>query len=309
MLIFCSGLIIGSATAQTEEEEKKKPEKVVIEVGSGGITIVNEEGDTTQIILKSNGKNEKENEGLSEEEIRSSWKIDLGDDSLEYKDDGQTVERKKKIKTGVSQNANWSGIDFGVGLLTRPDFSTGFESTTYLDFDPARSWTINFNFFEHYFGIVKSNVGFVTGVGFNWSHFGYRKNFTFDYGNDTIVGALDSTRNYRKNRIRAMYLQVPALIQFNIPGKYGQDFHLSVGVVGGVRIGSQLKQKFTEGSIESKNKVRGGNYYFSPFKADAMARLGYGDWGAFVSYNLVPLFDKAVVEPVHNFAFGLMYNF
>jgi hypothetical protein len=316
LLLLC-GLVGLNATAQ--EEEKKKPEKVVIEIGKGGVTIVNAEGDTTQIILKTTGLSQEE---LEEEEIEGSLEeieralegaLEELENALEEMEDTMECNVQKdsyrKIGTGIFQEANWSGIDFGVGILTRPDYSTGFSATPYLDFDPARSWTINFNFYEHYFGIVKDRVGIVTGLGLNWSHFGYNKNYTFDYSNDTIVGVLDSTRNYRRNRIRAMYLQAPLLIQFNVPGKNGSNFHLSAGVVGGVRIGSQLKQKFTEGSVSSKNKVRGGNYYFNPFKLDAMLRMGIGDWGIFASYNLIPLFNTNVVEPVHNVAFGLSYNF
>jgi hypothetical protein len=306
LFLWC-GLIGLNLTAQ--EEEKKKPEKVVIEIGKGGVIIVNEEGDTTQIIMKIPGMNEMEEEDLSDDEIRESWKIETSNDSLVLENQDNTKKKSKEIKTGISQNANWLGIDFGVGILTRPDYSTGFSATPYLDYDPARSWTINFNFYEHYFGIVKDRVGIVTGLGLNWSHFGYNKNYTFDYSNDSIVGILDSTRNYRRNRIRATYLQTPLLIQFNVPGKNSSNFHLSAGVVLGVRVGSQLKQKFTQGSIESKNKVRGGQYYFNPFKLDAMLRMGLGDWGIFASYNLIPLFNPNIIEPVHNVAFGLSYNF
>jgi hypothetical protein len=82
-----------------------------------------------------------------------------------------------------------------------------------------------------------------------------------------------------------------------------------MGVVGGVRIGSRLTQRYIQNSEEFNIKDKRGQYFFNPFKADATIRLGYSDFGAFVSYNLIPLFNTNVVEPVHNLSFGLMLNF
>ena len=271
------------ATGLGWSQETEKNEKITVEIGNRGIKVINHQsGDSTNIDVN----------------------VIIGDEERE----------EKKLKTGLSNKSNWSGFDFGVGMLFRPDWSNDFANQPYLDFDPAKSWTFNLNLFEHYFGIAgknRENVGFVTGLGLNFSHFGYNRNYTIVYDADSIHGFVDPNRNYSRNRLRAAYLQIPALLQFNIPaGRNTRDnFHLSMGVVGGVRIGSRLRQRYIENATEFKIRERRGQYFFNPFKADATVRLGYKDFGVFATYNLVPLFDSRVVEPVHNLSFGLMLNF
>lgn len=280
-LVLLAGFVL--ATAQVTGQEN---EKITVEIGSRGIKVINHQsGDSTQIDVKIGMDDEPENN-----------------------------REKSTPKTGISKNANWSSFDFGVGMLFTPEWENSFSSQPYLDFDPAKSWTFNLNFFEHYFGLLgkeKQNVGLVTGLGFNLSHFGYKRNYTIVYDADSIHGFADPNRNYSRNRLRATYLQVPALLQINFPASKNskENFHLSMGVVGGVRIGSRLTQRYIENANQFKIKDKRGQHFFNPFKADATVRIGYGDFGAFVSYNLVPLFETSVVEPVHNLSFGLMLNF
>ena len=274
-LIILAGFVLASGLGFAQKQEKvivkvvKKSEQIV----------VNENGDTTVVVL--------------EEEV------DVADND----------PRDKPLKTGISKNANWSGLDVGVNMLFTPDWAVNFSDTPHLNFDPAKSWTFNLNFFEHYFSLYKDNVGIVTGLGVNISHFGYRGNYTVNYDADSIFGFVDQTRSYSRNRLRASYLQVPLLFQINLGAKGENNFSLAMGVVGGVRVGSRLRQKFVQNNESFDIKEKRGQYFFNSFKADATVRLGYGDWGAFASYNLVPLFDKNVVSPVHNLSFGLMFNF
>lgn len=280
-LVFLAGFVLAAAQVMSQESEK-----ITVEIGSKGIKVVNHKtGDSTNVEVNVNLDDEPEEE-----------------------------KKEKKIKTGLQKTANWSSFDFGVGMLYRPDWTNDFANQPYLDFDPAKSWTFNLNIFEHYFGLLgrnKENVGLVTGLGFNFSHFGYNGNYTINYAADSLFGFVDPDRKYSRNRLRAAYLQVPALLQFNIPaGKNKSDnFHLSMGVVGGVRIGSRLGQRFIENSNEVNIKEKQGEYFFNSFKADATVRLGYGDFGFFASYNLIPLFKTNVVEDVRNLSFGLMMNF
>lgn len=279
-LIVFAGFVLASGFSYAQKEEK-----IVIKVVKNNEEIqINENGDTTIVIV--------------EEEVEI------------FNSGSGSPKSDKPLKTGVSNKANWSGFDMGVSILFTPDWQSGFSDTPHLDFDPAKSWTFNLNFFEHYFSIAGDNFGLVTGLGANWSHFGYSRNYTINYDADSIHGFVDPDRRYSKNRIRAAYLQIPLLFQINLKGKKSsENFHLSFGVVGGVRVGSQLKQRYLENSNSFKIKEKRGQYFFNPFKADATVRLGYGDWGAFASYNLVPLFDQNVVSPVHNLSFGLMFNF
>ena len=280
-LVFLAGFLLATGQIMAQANEK-----VTIEIGSEGVKVINHKtGDSTFV--------EAPNRGHEDEPEK---------------------DEDKKVKTGISNKANWSSFDFGVGMLYRPDWTNNFNNQPYLDFDPAKSWTFNLNIFEHYFGLLgkeKQNVGIVTGLGFNFSHFGYNNNYTISYDADSISGIVDDTRKYSRNRLRAADLQLPLLMQFNSPS--GKDksgnFHLSAGVVGGIRIGSRLRQRYIENDNEFDIKDKRGDFFFNSFKADATVRVGYGDFGVFASYNLIPLFRTTVVEDVRNVSFGLMMNF
>jgi hypothetical protein len=279
-------VILGFLLAVINPSAGQENEKIIVEIGSKGIKVINQKtGDSTNVEVN----------------------VSMGDGF-------DNLKSEKKYKTAISKNANWSSFDFGVNVLFRPDWTNDFAKQPYLDFDPAKSWTFNFNVFEHYFGIAgkeRQNFGLVTGLGFNLSHFGYNRNYTIVYDADSIHGFVDPNKNFSRNRLRAAYLQVPALLQFNIPAgqKNSDNFHVSLGVVGGVRIGSRLRQRYIENSSEFNIKEKRGQYFFNSFKTDAIIRLGYKDFGVFAGYNLIPLFDTRVVEPVHNLSFGLMLNF
>jgi hypothetical protein len=278
-LIVFAGFVLASGFSYSQKEEK-----IVIKVVKNNEEIqINENGDTTVVVV--------------EEEVEI------------FNSASGTPKSDKPLKTGISNKANWSGFDMGVSMLFTPERTNDFSATPHLDFDPAKSWTFNLNFFEHFFSIYKNGFGVVTGLGVNMSHFGYRGNYTVNYDADSIYGFVDQTRNYSRNRLRASYLQVPLLLQINMPTKSGENFHLSYGFVGGVRIGSRLRQKYIENNQSFDIKEKRGQYFFNSFKADATIRFGYGDWGAFVNYSVIPVFDQSVVDPVNNFSFGLMFNF
>jgi len=56
--------------------------------------------------------------------------------------------------------------------------------------------------------------------------------------------------------------------------------------------------------------VQRGDYNLSPFKLDLTARLGYGSFGAFATYNLIPVFeDSATANKAHSLTAGITLNF
>jgi hypothetical protein len=202
--------------------------------------------------------------------------------------------------------AHWSGLDIGVGMVVNSSFGTSFPNQQFLETDPASSWTFNINLFEHYFPIAKHNFGFVSGIGFNASHFGFKRNnnVQFDYFNDTITAFQDTIWNYSRNRLRAGYLQVPVLFQINTSADYTKNFHIAFGLLAGVRLGSDLKRKSTTNGERYTYSER-GSFFLNPFKLDGTLRIGYRNWGAFASYNFIPLFDKNITDRAHVLSFGL----
>ena len=87
-----------------------------------------------------------------------------------------------------------------------------------------------------------------------------------------------------------------------------KSFYLAAGVIGGVRLASKIKR---EGEIDGKEfqQKNKGVYGLNSFKLDGTVRLGYGSWGAFASYSLLPLFEVTKTVEVYPLTFGLSLNF
>jgi hypothetical protein len=67
--------------------------------------------------------------------------------------------------------------------------------------------------------------------------------------------------------------------------------HLAFGVVGGYRLGGNLKQVYYVNDKKYRNKVR-DDFNLNDYKVSATARLGYGNYTFFGEYNLTGMFKN-----------------
>jgi hypothetical protein len=84
------------------------------------------------------------------------------------------------------------------------------------------------------------------------------------------------------------------------------SFHLSAGVVGGLRIGTHTKTVYNG---NNKNKEREA-FYLNSFRGDALVTIGWGKLNLYASYSLVPLFKDGKGPELYPFNVGLqLLNF
>jgi hypothetical protein len=208
-----------------------------------------------------------------------------------------------------SNEAHWSGIDLGMNVNTNGSGSDKFGNYTYWENDPLKSFYLNVNFAEKKIKIIKEYVGITTGLGFNFNQIGFTNNFVIaDSTSPDTLSGFYSTTNYSKNKLRAAYLQIPLMLEFNTNKDNDKGVYLAAGVIGAVRIASRTKRVYEEDGRTVKEKAK-GTYGLNPFKLDATARIGYDSWGAFVNYSIIPLFDNDKTTAVHPISFGLSYSF
>lgn len=223
-------------------------------------------------------------------------------------DSSEVSDRKKKKDEGYSNDGHWAGVEFGVTTLMNPQFQTSFPTAPQWENDPAKSFYWNFNIMDHRFNLYRDRVGITTGLGLNLTRIGIKGNYVLFDNADSLFAIKDTVNNYSKNKLRATYLQIPLLFEFNTSSDEDKSFWLTAGVVGGVRIGSSTKRKIEKGTFESKEKIK-GVYGLNPFKLDATVRMGYSNWGIFASYALIPMIDTDKTVAVHPLTFGLTMNF
>ena len=273
------------------EEEAQEGEVIITE---GQITIIEEgegEPDTTKMKV-----------GNKEIIIITHPNEDF---DLDSEDDSEDESPKRKRKS----DAHWAGVDLGFTMLMNDNFNTGFATTPYWKNDPARSIVWNLNLLEHKFNFGTPFVGLTTGVGFSFTSVAFRDGYIINSSADSLFAVLDTVNTYSKNKLKASYLTIPLLLEFNTNTNTDKNFYLAAGVVGGVRMTSKIKRngEFADGKeFEEREK---GTYSLSPFKLDAALRMGYGSFGVFANYSLLPLFESGKTVEVYPLTFGLSLNF
>jgi hypothetical protein len=217
-------------------------------------------------------------------------------------EDGEEKDHKS------SHDGHWAGVDFGVNMLTNGNFKSDFPNSPQWENDPGKSFYWNLNLFDHRFNIYREYIGITTGLGLNFNQIGLKNNYILNENADSIWVYSDTINKYSKNKLRATYIQVPLLLEFNTNADEDKSFYFAAGVIGGIRIASSVKRKLDQSGVDAKEKIKGA-YGLNAFKLDGTVRMGYSDWGVFANYSLLPLFDTKKTDEVYPLTFGLTYNF
>jgi hypothetical protein len=280
--------------ASAQEPEKadtsfKTTPSVSLKVGDDGLEVKgqNEDGsytDTTRIELKN-----------SYITIVSKSESDQEDD-----DDGGDWSKPKYKLTW------WNGIDLGVNGILNEDYGSNLSDdplSGMLEPKLGSSRYIALNMVQVKGRIVKDYVGIVSGLtiqSYNWKFSGSNE---LNLNSDTMITPTVG-KNVSKNKLRATYIGIPVLLEFNTSLDPKKAFHITAGVVGKVRIGNMYKQKYSLDGNDSKASLK-GDLGLNRWAADATLRIGYRRLTFFGQVGLLPLFDNDNTQDVYPFAVGL----
>ena len=272
-----------SLTAQVTEPIKAQEGTVTIDTLRQTITVDNG-GDTTRIKL---GK--------------KTIVIIEDDDDEERGDDDERGDRTRE--------GHWAGFGINTNGFLNADgkIATG-DAAGFLELDHARSIGFNFNLVEKRFPIFREYVGLTTGLGIQWNRFALKNNVDVMVSADSTYGVENTTVDYKKNVLRSTYLQIPLLLEITTNKDNDKAWHISAGVVGGIRIGSSLKTKWEDAGKTNKVRVK-SNYNLNPFEAHATAIVGYGDISLYVNYGLTQVFEKDKGPNYAPVSAGILVNF
>jgi hypothetical protein len=270
------------------EKDGASTEKDTVKIKLGNMNIVVIED------KEKNGKSKKNQERkiIIDQEI----KIDDKDKKL------KEIKLKDSDKSG---EAYWAGLSYGMnGMLNSSRNFTTSNDADFLQFDYAKSYEIQFNFAEKRFPIFKEYIGVSTGLGLKWNRFTLENNSIQLNYNDTLLFSSPNSNQYKRSTLRSAYLQAPLLLEFSSNKDQDKAWHFSVGLVGGLRIGSSWRTK--TGNDVSNIK---GDFNFRPFTASAVAIIGYDDVSLYLNYGLTNLFDENAAPQTKLVSAGVMVNF
>jgi len=204
---------------------------------------------------------------------------------------------------------HWAGIELGINGFSNPDYSMYSASENgFLDNDLFRSNVLNLNILQYSKGIQqnRNNIGLVAGIGLCLQS--YRLDNKTTISTDQDLKIFPETQFYeanQKSKLSSVYLEVPLLIEFQIPiGHSANRIYFSTGLTGAKRLETHTKVKYRKNGKREKLKSP-GDYSIQDYKVAATFRIGYRSVNLFTTYDLVPLFDDRKGPVLYPFSFGV----
>lgn len=226
-------------------------------------------------------------------------------------------------------NGHWAGIELGWNGWVNEDFNMTYPANQqYLNLNNARSLMINFNPFEFNFNLIKNHFGITSGLGFSLNNY-YFSNSTMMIKDSMklvtyrIVDQNGKSADLRVNKLFVSWLNVPILFEYQTNPKMRlNSFHVSLGVIGGVRLCTYTKQQyysrntdyflkdndgkivasFNSGEKAFRDK---GQYHMNTFKAEATARIGWSFLNLWTTYSLTPMYQENQGPVLHPWTVGI----
>ncbi len=259
------------------------------------------------------------NNGKQDDEVTDTTRIKLGRREVviietEGEKSVRVVEleekREREIKRRTSDfEGHWSGIEIGLNNNLTPDQSLTLpEEYSYMEIYSGRSRNWNFNFYKYDMGLVRDQFGLVTGLGLEINNYRFRNENTITV-EDGVVRPRYFEQTLDRARLRTYHVTVPLLMEVQFPSYESRHrrVHLSAGVIGGLRIGSNARVVYG-GDAKGRERVR-DDFYLSPFRYGLTARVGVRSVNLYANYYMSPLFQNDKGPEIYPMAIGFSFSF
>lgn len=230
---------------------------------------------------------------------RSIWERGRYDDS----------EREDNYRAARHFRGHLSGFEIGFNNFNY-DYSNSLpDQIGYMELNTSASNCFNFNFSQVNIGFSR-HIGIVSGLGLNWNNYRFEWDNTIGVGEGgTIVEMFpaDNSVAVKKSKFATLYLNVPVLLEVQIPAGYNR-LNIAAGVIGGVKLNAWTKLVFEDGNKSRTN----GEYNLNILRGGVAARIGYENFMIYGTYYLSPWFKDGRgpnglnLEP---FEIGLSFTF
>ncbi|MCF8298200.1 MAG: DUF2807 domain-containing protein [Saprospiraceae bacterium] len=245
--------------------------------------------------------------GISSGKIDTT-KFNLGGKELIIIDDDmkKEISKAKKAKSRKKYDGHWDGLDLGLNGYLNSDYNNNLPSTySFLDLKQEKSWSVGINALEQNFNLIRNHFGVTTGLGFQMNNYRFANNINLTSDSLTIFGFKDTIHNYTKSKLNVNYFTIPLLFEYQTNNKSRTNsFHIAVGGIFGVKVGSHTKMVYTDGDKKEKTKSR-DDFHLNPIKYEATVRIGWGKLDLFANYALSSLFEDGEGPVMYPFTAGI----
>ena len=180
---------------------------------------------------------------------------------------------------------NWMGAPDSISSFTKSS-SRGLNFYVMLD----RAFKSN----------PKFSVAFGLGVG--TSHIFFKDMSVGVTGTKSTLtfNNLSAASQYSRYKLSTSYVEIPVELRFfSNPEKINNSFKLAIGMKAGLLLNAHTKSKSDYVEKQSSKS------YFNNSRLAATARIGYGYFSLFGSYNLTSIFKENVAENMRLLQVGL----
>ena len=203
--------------------------------------------------------------------------------------------KRKGLKKEGKFRGHWVGVDVGINGFDDEKYDAYSDSYgKFMALNMAKSISVNINLLQYDISLQqkRNTIGLLTGLGLEWNNYRFDRDVTIREGADQIIEPviLDSDWRVKKSKLTDLYLTVPLLLEVQIPVRYQwRRIHLSVGMVGGMRLASHTKIKYKNNGNTRKDKDH-DDFSINTFRYAGYVRVGYECINLFASYSFTPLF-------------------
>ena len=173
-----------------------------------------------------------------------------------------------------------------------------------------RSANVYFMLNKPFKGNPKLSVGF--GVGVGTSNIYFKKMEVGITKTTPVLGFIntDSTNNFKKYKLATAYLEAPIELRFTSnPENSMKGIKAALGIKVGTLLNAHTKGKGlktkTGGALNEFTIKESSKAYFNSTRLAATARVGYGNFTLFGSYNFTPIFKDGVASDIKLMQIGL----
>ena len=291
LLLLCMSLTLPDYAQISQDTLKQEDEMIIISSKKANPQ------DTSQINILKKSENRPRETSVSELFI-------IGKNS--YKKGSQNPSGRYQPFKG-----HWSGFYYGF-----VNFASVPETWSNLDLDWGHSFAMQFNLCKYSINLVpRNNFGLVTGLGFEYQRLRFNNdNISIAKENGDLVITQPkelnpNIENIRRSCFKNLYLTIPLLMEVQFPAHTQKRMYVQGGIMGGLRLHSKTKVVY-EDNDGDKHKQKGkGNFNMVPFKADAVARIGYRGLNVWGSYTLTNMFKTSNAPSLHAYTIGIGATF
>jgi hypothetical protein len=333
LLIIAAAIICQGFTFQATETVKKTEEKAVSAADSNSQKITDKEIDN--LLVKSSDSKAFKSTGNSKLDILESLETGNTEDiNIEerkpevknveqekvehftekefesHRDWDQDEEREDRYRGARHFRGHWSGIEAGFNNWAYSRSMTLPDDVSYMSLDANHSCTFSLNFSQLSIGFSR-RIGIVTGLGLTWNNYRFRDGNSIAIETNGIIGPVDYTGitpPVKRSKFSDLYLNIPAMLEIQIPAGFDNYLNIAAGVIGGLKLNAWTKVVYEDGEKSKAN----GDYNLNMFRGGVTARVGYQNFMLFGTYYLTPWFQELKGPSGYNlepFEIGLAFTF